>query len=198
MTEGYPEIRARPVTEPVKTRVPFRFIHINKCAGSSIEIALGLPKTHTSAADWRGQLGAEAWADLYTFSVVRHPIDRVASLYHYRAAQGALGEEPPSLDAWIAAVWQEQFPAYVDWPLMFAPFEDWLCEDGDLLVDFVARLETMDDGWRTISQTLGIDRPLGRFNVNRYPDWRGTIGREAMSILTDAFAPDFERYGYDI
>ncbi|MEM7684273.1 MAG: sulfotransferase family 2 domain-containing protein [Pseudomonadota bacterium] len=198
MTQAdYPELRARPITQQVATRVPFRFIHINKCAGSSIEIALGLQKTHVTAADVRNHVGADAWDRMFTFSVVRHPIDRVVSIYHYRAAQDALGADPPTLDAWIEAVFQRRDPAFLDETLMFAPFEQWLCADGAVLVDYVARVEAMEEGWRHICGTLSIDLPLGRFNANRYPDWRGQLGRSALATLTDAFRDDFERYQYD-
>ena len=94
----------------------YAFVHIHKCAGTSIEIALasrlgvndlvigstpggerlmpllarltGLRK-HSTAAEARAALGAEYWAGLYTFAFVRQPVDRLRSLYTYALARAA-------------------------------------------------------------------------------------------------------------
>ena len=62
----------------------YAFIHINKCGGTSVEAALGIPKVHDTAQERREKLGVEAWDRLKNFSGVRDPYARVASLYRYR------------------------------------------------------------------------------------------------------------------
>jgi len=91
----------------------FIYIHIHKCAGSSVEVALnstmkwndlllgttddgeklakiydsrfGLSK-HVSACQIRDVVGAEVWEQYYTFSTVRHPFRRVVSIFNYIAS----------------------------------------------------------------------------------------------------------------
>jgi len=86
------------------------FVHIHKCAGTSVELALdkhlawndlllgsteagmliqagyqqrfGLGK-HSSAAEIQHVVGEEIWRDYFTFAFVRHPCDRLVSLYEY-------------------------------------------------------------------------------------------------------------------
>lgn len=86
------------------------FVHLHKCGGTSIELALdsqmawddvllgsskygermqnlyqsrfGLYK-HSSAGEIRAVVGEEFWDSCFTFSVVRHPIDRIVSFYEY-------------------------------------------------------------------------------------------------------------------
>jgi len=123
------------------------FIHINKCGGTSVEQALEIPKIHDTARQRRDRIGAERWARLTTFSIVRHPYDRAASLYRYRVKTGQTGLDtaPLSFDDWVRAAFRDADPAYRDRPLMFAPARDWLAdEDGRIMVDFVGRLERIE------------------------------------------------------
>lgn len=62
----------------------FIFVHINKCGGTSIQRALGIPvKDHDTALERKRKIGRR-WDSLYKFSVIRHPYYRVESLDRYR------------------------------------------------------------------------------------------------------------------
>ncbi|MBT9311110.1 sulfotransferase family 2 domain-containing protein [Leptothoe kymatousa] len=88
----------------------FVFVHLHKCGGTSIEraldqetqwndIVLGSTKygekiqkvyekkfgiyKHSSAAEIKSLMGDEVWDNYFTFSIVRHPIDRMVSFYEY-------------------------------------------------------------------------------------------------------------------
>jgi hypothetical protein len=94
----------------------FVFVHIHKCAGESVEKhcapflkpwdillgpgrlglaqvpskvlkrTLGLNK-HSSAAEIRAAIGARRYDQLVSFAIVRHPEDRMVSLYRYLVRQ---------------------------------------------------------------------------------------------------------------
>lgn len=62
---------------------PFVFLHMVKCGGTSVEHALNIPLKLQTARSLIRSLGPEQWAKIFSFSVVRNPWDRVASLYHF-------------------------------------------------------------------------------------------------------------------
>jgi hypothetical protein len=88
----------------------FVFVHLHKCGGTSIEraldeemqwndIVLGSteygekiqklyqnrfgPYKHSSALEIKKLIGNPLWEEYFTFSIVRHPIDRIVSFYEY-------------------------------------------------------------------------------------------------------------------
>lgn len=94
--------RASPVNSPVSflcsvcyTRIeqrfpgkadgmpPWVFLHIVKNGGTSVEHALNIPLKLQTVRSLRKTLTDEEWDGIYSFSFVRNPWDRVASLYHF-------------------------------------------------------------------------------------------------------------------
>lgn len=189
---------ARPEPVPVATKVPFAFVHVNKCGGSSIEIALGVPKAHLPAWRMREILGPEEWARRFTFGVVRNPFDRAVSIYYYRVRvdHSGLSDRALNVNQWIMAVWGDRDPQYLDEPLLLAPCYDWVMDDQEQIVDYVAKIETLATDWPVICDRLGIDVPLQMTNWNRRPPYRSVLTDESRAILEDAFADDLKQFGY--
>ena len=198
MTGGSARLIERPEAVPLATKVPFSFVHINKCGGSSVEIALGLPKRHSSAAVLRKELSAEEWARRFTFSIVRNPFDRIVSIYYYRVRinTGGLGDRHINLNDWIEAVWGARDPRYWENTVLLAPAWDWLCGDDGLIVDQVAKLETIDADWPTIAARLGVEVGLEQWNSNHHPHYRQLLTDRARAVIETAFAEDLRQFGY--
>ncbi len=176
------------------------FIHINKCGGSSVESALHIPiKIHDTAQQRRRRLG-QHWDGKFKFSFVRHPYEKVVSHYHYRIKtdQTRLGTSPISLNDWVRLAYGERDPRYYDKPLMFAPSLDWLTDpNGDLMVDYVGKLETMRQNWAIIQKRLGKHTPLPRKNATpqRAPATE-LLDQTSIDIINMRFAKDFRAFGY--
>lgn len=196
------KIQPRPKTVPVATRVPFSFVHINKCGGSSVEIALGIEKLHATARELRDAIGAEDWAQRFTFSLVRNPFDRVVSIYYYRVrGGGGLEDRHINVNEWVERAWGARDPRYFNHPHLMGPQVGWLYEDetggGERLVDFVGRLEEIDAAWSEITTRLGVQAALAKYNGNLHPSYRAVLSTRSRRILEQAFAADCAAFGYD-
>lgn len=195
---GTARAEERPPAVPVKTKEPFTFVHINKCGGTAVELALGLPKNHLTASTLRDEMGADAWNMRFTFSVVRNPFDRVVSIYFYRVrtGQSGLGDRHLNINQWIEKVWGEQDPAYFEAAALIAPCFAWLSDGEDLIVDEVLKLEHLDQDWDRVTGRLGIETRPGRVNANSHPAYQDLLSPASRRTVEEAFAQDLDRFDY--
>ena len=178
----------------------FSFVHINKCGGTSVERALGLPKIHDTALERRDRIGADRWAQMFTFAVVRHPYDKVCSHYRYRIKtnQTGLGAAPIPLNDWVLRAYGEKDPAYYDQPLMFAPCIHWITDArGKIIVDHIAKLEEIDQDWPSIAARIGVAAALPKANATKPAGAsRELLSEEVRALIDTLFDEDFTEFGY--
>lgn len=181
------------------------FVHINKCGGSSIENALGLPFRHTTASSFLSTVGPSRWRKGFSFSFVRNPWDRAVSHYHYLVAtnRSDMAESPISFSEWAEKVYVAQDPAYYDIPAMFMPQSNWLLAEGaagpdDVIVDFVGRFERLQRDFDHIGEVLGLDVPrkLPHLKKTERGPYQNYYTGATRSIIDRWFEDDIERFGY--
>ncbi|MHA3977213.1 sulfotransferase family 2 domain-containing protein [Halovulum sp. GXIMD14794] len=179
-------------------RRDFAFVHINKCGGRSVEHALGLPKFHGDAKRLRKLHGREKWADIYSFSVVRNPYARIASLYRYRLSKERLGEPPVGFAEWVVRVFRDRDPALRDGEAMFRPAFDWLHDrKGRLMVRETFRLEELAQHWDHILEQVGRGEPLPHRNANpSSTPLSEAYDDTARAVVTEVFAADLDTWQY--
>lgn len=223
------------------------FVHIHKCAGTSIEVALGkslrhndfvLGSTksgekyqeffkrsiglnkHSTALEARNFLGEQMYAKFYKFAFVRHPIDRLHSLYSYAlklAHDAELTDEerqvfeakrqwpdrPPfRYKAVAAALESNSFSDFALHPLTWAdagaqPQWQSVCDsNGQLIVDFVGKVESIEQDFAQICEKLEVSVPLEVRNSSVEKKSAQELSQLALSTVCDRFAPDFKLFGY--
>jgi Sulfotransferase family len=191
----------------------FLFVHIPKTAGNSIQSILrdysedeivalraeqdgierfGLRnptykiKKHSTLAEYRAALG-EAWfRDLYKFTCVRNPWDRMVSYYFGTTSL---------VEAWD----RTEFKKLI---LKAVSVTDYLRLDkgesdpfGN--VDYVMRFENLADDFRTVSMKLGIpDAPLPRYNRSNREHYSKYYDTDLRELIRKRFAPEIDRFGY--
>ena len=192
----------------------FIFIHIYKCGGTSIRSLLtsNLPVTefnhgHATARETRDFYyengGVFQWKTSFKFTFVRNPFDLVVSLYEYIKSDSTHINHEEVKDMYFDAfcVW------YVDCIKnkkqnpngKFNTLTEFLFDDqGKLLVDFVGKLENIDDDIKVVSDRLKIPMNVMPY-INRTVrnlDYRIYYSEESKQLITDAFYYDLVNFNY--
>src|SRR5438094_8134886 len=187
----------------------FLFVHIPKTAGNSIQSVLrdysedqivalrseqdgierfGLRnpnykiKKHSTLAEYRAALGDEQFRNLYKFTCVRNPWDRMVS-YYFRPTQ-QVGE----LD-------RKEFRKVILKALSVADYLRLDKGDDDPFanVDYIIRFESLADEFRSVCATLGI--PTGQLpQYNRSSRERYAIleYEQIRGLVRKLFAPEID------
>jgi len=160
------------------------------------------PEQHLPARILRRLVTEEVWSSYFKFAFVRNPWDLVLSSYTFLKEMFRQHPETvagdPDIEFIVSAV---DFENYVRARAYFAsekgvlPF---LCDrDGKLLVDFVGRVERIDEDFKTICERIGIEADLPRLNAFPRPHYREFYTPEARDIVAREFAREIELFGYE-
>ena len=182
-----------------RTSSAFAFIHINKCAGTSIATHLGIPtRFHDTALERRELVGAERWRQMFTFAFVRNPFSKVVSHFQYRRRRRNIDAAMP-FDLWVQLSYRDKDPRYYDPPKMFQPCLDWISDaDGNVIVDFVGRVETIEHDFAVVASRIGVSPELPHLNVSKGErPYRAFYSDESRRIVEAHFRRDLDHFGYE-
>ena len=176
-------------------------------------------RKHSTAVKIRDFIGESAWNEYRVFSVVRNPVDRLSSLYyfHERAAKShaswnvrKLYRLVPGIPAANVSKWPsvqaymqtKSFSEFIRHPLLHGTPGMWRQSDilgdadGKLIVDRVARYETLPADFAELCAEIGLRNVnLGWKNAsgNRGAD-RSHISPGDIAYIEAHFEPDFRAF----
>lgn len=179
------------------------FIHIPKCAGTSVEVYfaggdwadIDPVNKHLTALEAREFYGRELFEQCFKFSVVRNPWARLLSFFNLvRKAQPKI-----EFDPWIRRVCSPEGLTFERIPVHRTMCEYVCGPRGELLVDFVAKQETLSDDFQTILSRLGQKEDvLHHAMVGQYDrNYRKWYTPETRDMVAERFRDDVERFGYN-
>jgi hypothetical protein len=191
----------------------FLFVHIPKTAGNSVQSILrnysedeivalraqqdGIERfglrnpnykiqKHSTLAEYRAALGEARFRDLYKFTCVRNPWDRMVS-YYFTPAQ--------RLEGWD----RKEFRKLI---LLALSVRDYLQLDKGEAdpfanMDYIMRFENLADDFRAVCASLAIpDAPLPQYNRSNREHYSKYYDAELRELVRKRFAPEIERFGY--
>jgi len=184
------------------------FVHVPKCAGSSICTALfdGWYPGHIPLY-WYEQQFPRQFASSFKFAFVRDPLERAYSAFAY------LKGNPPNDRDQLAHVMVNRYSDFNQFishwlhadnlhkQIHFAPQSDFLVDSlGHFAMDFIGRQESIQADFQQLCQRFGVELELPRINPShnrlgaRALDFCSTRTRR---LVRRAYERDYELLGYE-
>lgn len=181
----------------------------------------GLVK-HSTASDIRAVVDDETWSASYKFAFVRHPVDRVLSLYRFAAMKSEEREQIHLRNIWYLTPlgrtddpkdWRAtrafresaSFSGFIRHPAMedaagMLPQSEFLCDpDGNIQVDFIGKFERLDADMAEVRRALELpEGTLVKINSSHSNSQRSDqMSLEDRHFLKDRFRDDYDLFGYE-
>ena len=148
--------------------------------------------THLTAAAIRELLTPELFDRYFSFAFVRNPWDWQVSLYHYalRTPRHHQHELTKSF---------ESFDRYLDWRVtedLHTQKERLSDSNGNILVDFVGKVENIRADFGKICDRLGIECHLPHVNRTVHKPYTEYYDSSSQAMIQEYFADDIKMFDY--
>lgn len=151
---------------------------------------------HATLADIDGILTPAQIAEMFTFTLVRNPWDRMVSYYHWLHGQSFAHPA-------VARAKSLNFSAFVQHPATVAslsahPAQRYMRDaDGVERATLYLRLEQLEEDMAPLVAHLGFRPDIGHANASsRRPDWRAYYDADSADAVARGSADDIARFGY--
>lgn len=198
------------------------FTHIPKTGGQSVHAlfdkAGSVLPSHHEPTKVQKAMYPKYWDKWFSFCFVRNPWDRLVSLYHYRLKFHHPDDQELFATKYVFKDWvrylyetrPDNFEPGRPYPLS-ALYKDcwwWITDDqGEILVDYVARFENYTEEWLgPISKGLreaspdnplpGTDEAPLKRNTTKHEDFRVYYDDAAVDMVAEMCRPDIVHFNY--
>ncbi len=193
------------------------FVHIQKTGGSTVDRLLrahvedvrGLGARHQFAT--RGKKRLDAWDEYFKFAFVRNPWARLVSWHamirraekHGRRPQNKLWryaqQNSSNFDEFVRRCTDEVLIGNgVSYSFAYNQLDYVTDEDGELLVDFIGRLENFDEDLRRVCDRAGIElETVPHKNRSSHTHYSEMYTPETEQIVRERFRRDIDFFGYE-
>jgi len=181
------------------------FVHIAKCAGTSVVDTFKIQKyptgfckggrayfLHKTPLDVRS-FGLADWNWLqrsFKFTFIREPYERAASHYHWCKKHNKWNVGPRTTFLDYCNTSMRQFKHHGPQVRYFE----------GISYDFVGRFENIDEDMKKLAELLGEPETVASHlnKSNRPMSLSATYCEESKRIVEEFYREDFERFGYEI
>lgn len=150
-------------------------------------------RAHDPILAARRRMPVEAFNNYFKFAFVRNPWERLVSEYEFILKRPRHGRHKRVKGL-------GSFPAFIKMQVhrKDAYQSNMLCDgNGELLMDFVGKLETLDADWRTVCEKIGIaHQTLPHINVTKRKPYQDYYDQAGIDLVAKHWAREIELFGY--
>lgn len=185
------------------------FIHIPKNAGISIEESLFACKIGHKTIKQFEDFDKNKFEDYWKFTVVRNPYDRLVSAFFFLKAGGRNNidlkwskknlKNINNFENFVIELEKEEFrKSILSWQ-HFKPQYLYLLNNKEKIdLDFIARIESIEQDFKTIKKHLGINgATLKHSNKSERKNWTEYYNKKTKKIVYQIYKEDFELLNYE-
>lgn len=182
------------------------FVHITKTAGTSVALGLfGELPYHYRAYEYRVFYGRKTFNRYFKFAFVRNPWDRILSSFKYLKSGGWnehdriwANEHLQGVDSFEKFICEWLTPERLEAHIHFWP-QHWFVTDrkGNLLIDYLGYLETINEDFGKIAHHLGINAQLKHTNATSKTDYRSHYTEPMKARVEELYGTDIAMFGYN-
>jgi hypothetical protein len=192
------------------------FVHIPKTGGKSVQRFFQSGwQHHKDLARYAKELTPEIFSSYFKFCIVRNPWDRMLSDYIFQKKKRGSDElklfifKPDgrvrTFHEWLEAVFSDPYRyegtkwgAEVSSGIhRWSPQLDWITQQGKIGVDYLCRLENLQEGVGHVARALRLPRHrLPCRNWNFLWHYSMYYDNAARDLVAEYYASDIEAFGY--
>jgi len=140
------------------------------------------------------------WEKYLTIGFCRNPFDRLVSLYSdFKNMRGMINTD---FDKWVLALPSSKYMTTLEGPLSaFQPQTWYLCEDNKVAVKLLGKYERLEEDWKVVCNTVGIDcpsLPVAYRSSGHAPYQQFYTNDRVIEIVRNLYKEDFELLGYNL
>jgi len=185
------------------------FIHIPKTGGLSIaQSFFGYSSKHYRLCDYSSS-NNKVVRNVFSFAMVRHPVDRLISAYNYLKKGGINDNDRNFFEKELSGY--EDFNSFVvGWLsrknalkyIHFHPQHTFVNSTGNIgdkiiKASFIGSFENFENDTAYIKKFLAIDRQIKHINKNNSNLGRSALPEPILKIIKDVYTEDFDLFGYE-
>lgn len=147
---------------------------------------------HSNAQESQDFFPNDIWENYYKFGFVRNPWDWQVSMYHFmRSKKDHFQHELVSSFT--------DFEEYLEWRvasdlhIQLNFFKD---ASGTVAMDFIGKLEHMENDFSTICNTVGLSCKLPFVNKTEHRNYKAHYNERSRKLVADHFMEDIDTFEY--
>lgn len=129
---------------------------------------------------------------MFKFTIARNPFERVVSAFFYIRHQGRIEPDIEFKD-FVKDILAKEGTVFDS---HFWEQTRFICHNGKLLVDYVARLDNIVGDWKKIASEIGCQDYLPRSNRVKRMKFTKYYDRESFGVIKDIYSDDIKLLGY--